>query len=245
MIIEKKKAIADKLGLEEEEIFDCFYRVLNEDLTSYGGFSNNFGKSIEAPDWNPNPKVLRKGIHFVYGHPLAAFEYVEKKNPRFFRIPEKQIENMVPYKILFPDLFKAKGYIFYSNDELNNDSPEFNQKILAKIAKLEVIERPKTLPIKLAAISMLKDQRVLYEIAREIYRNPSRPEKKDSYLIKESAMNKLNQNYLSEIAMMDKDPDVRIIAANRITDMNFLRRILDEEDNHYVKKAVENRIKSL
>jgi len=142
-----------------------FYRVLEWDGTTYGGFENSTEPDgvTKAPDWDSNPNIdYGKGLCVVEGHPLLAFRSISRANPIFFEVQTK------------PDPpVKSAGGGKYRCEEVTNkrrlteQSPEFRPELLVRLAKRTGYGYWK---VRLAAIKMLDPQkhaRLLARIAKE------------------------------------------------------------------------------
>jgi len=158
---EVKTRVAQMLGLEPEDLFDRLYRVTAQDLTTRLDFPNPFGRLIEVLDWNPDPTITCGGIHLVWGHPLLVFAFATRGDrPRFFAVPEQKIEGPV-LSSLMNGIVRARAYTLFSEHELSLDAPEFDERLLRKIAK-----NSPNIHIRQAAARLLVDKVVLAETRR-------------------------------------------------------------------------------
>lgn len=142
-----------------------FYRVLEGDGTTYGGFKNSTKRNgvTKAPDWDSNPGIdCGKGLHVVEGHPLITLRFVRRANPIYFEVKTKP----------FPPV-KSAGGGKYRCEEVTNkrcltkQSSEFRPELLVRLAKKTGYGYWK---VRLAAIKMLDPQkhaRLLARIAKE------------------------------------------------------------------------------
>lgn len=142
-----------------------YYRVLEGDGTTYGGFENSteIGGVTKAPDWDSNPNIdYGKGLCVVEGHPLMALRFVRRANPIYFEVKTK------PYPPV-----KSAGGEKYRCEEVTNkrrlteQSPEFRPELLVRLAKKTGFGYWR---VRQAAIKMLDPQkhaRLLARIAKE------------------------------------------------------------------------------
>ena len=142
-----------------------FYRVLEGDGTTYGGFENSTEKDgiTKALDWDHNPGIdCGKGLHVVEEHPLMTFRFVERANPIFFEVETKPN----------PPVISAGGGKYRCEEvtnkrRLTEQSPEFRQELLARLAKKSGFGYWR---VREAAIKMLDSQKyakLLAQIAKE------------------------------------------------------------------------------
>ncbi len=126
-----KKEIADVIGLAENKLFDCFYLVVRE--KDLGKHIKDNSDLIEIS----GNSLCHDKTYVVWGHPLIAYISIygmvsPDEEYRFFRIKEENIEGFEVIKLLWPD-FKGKKYSFLLKDEVKDDSPEFDRRLLWKI----------------------------------------------------------------------------------------------------------------
>lgn len=142
-----------------------FYRVLEGDGTTCGGFKNStkINGVTKALDWDHNPGIdCGKGLHVVERHPLMALGFVSRANPIFFEVKTN------PY----PPVISAGGGKYRCEEvtnkrRLTEQSPEFRQELLAQLAKKTGYGYWR---VRLAAIKMLDPQKyakLLAQIAKE------------------------------------------------------------------------------
>jgi len=142
-----------------------FYRVLEGDGTTYGGFKNSteIGGTTKAPDWDSHHGIdCGKGLHVVEGHPLMAFGFVHRANPIFFKV-----ETCPNPPVMSAGGGKYRCEKVINKIRLTEQSPEFRQEVLARLAKKTGYGYWR---VREAAIKMLDSQKyaqLLAQIAKE------------------------------------------------------------------------------
>jgi hypothetical protein len=216
------------LGLNEDQLFDQYYRVTNGDLTTEAGFQNVLGEPTIAPDWDPSPYLnCGHGLHLVWGHPFLALVFCSRIDPRFFRLPDGTTSEVVPS--CNPNgKFRAQSITLLAENQLGSDAPEFDQKLLEQIA-LHADESS----ARQAAVNMITDQELLTKIAFRDW---------DSY-VRQTAINRItDQEFLKKIALESSSYSSRTTAVGRITDQEFLKKIALESDSHEARMIAVGRI---
>ena len=142
-----------------------FYRVLEKNGTTRGGFENSTEPDgvTEAPDWDSNPGIdCGKGLHVVEENPLMALRFVSRANPIFF-----EVETEPNPPVMSAGGGKYRCEKVRNKRRLTEQSPEFRQELLAQLAKKFGYGYWR---VRLAAIKMLDPQkyaRLLAQIAKE------------------------------------------------------------------------------
>ncbi|MGM0628975.1 MAG: hypothetical protein ACQESA_00945 [Patescibacteria group bacterium] len=209
-----------------------FYRAVNENGKSHGGFVNNIkvGGVTRAPDWNPDPSIrCGEGLHVVEGHPFEALRWLGWQTSLIF-IEVQTYPN--PPIVSANEYGKFRCKIVFNAQVLSHGSPEFDQSILTQIAI-----GTDNADIGKMAVRMSDSNDVLMRIA----------ERGGVGSVRKAALEKLNaqecQEFLGDIAWRERSPHVRQIAVDKIdANKNFhlLKFIAVKEPVWYVRMtAVE------